>query len=108
MLEQEPELYVLDVRPLACDQQNIFIKEAEICPMVYLSDWCKNIPKDKKIVIADWANKKSILAAKFLITKGYNVIYVLKGGMVRWQDENLPVEYIENPFSAFTKKTCPD
>ena len=95
ILEKDKDIYILDVRPIAYDRESIFIKDAHICPMVYLSDWYHNIPKDKKIVITDWANKKAILAAKFLTKKGYNVLGILKGGIVRWRAEKLPLEHKE-------------
>lgn len=96
LLQQDSAVYVLDVRPIDCSKESIFVKGARICPMEYLNDWHHNIPRDARIVITDWTNKKSILAAKYLISKGYNVLCVLKGGIVRWRDEKLPVEHIEN------------
>ncbi len=105
MLEADSSLYVLDVRPIDCNLEKIFIKDTHICPMVYLADWHKNIPKDAGIVISDWTNKKSILAAKFLSNLGYNVIGVLKGGIVRWRDEKLPLEYRETSL-AHDKDLC--
>ncbi|MBI5556685.1 MAG: rhodanese-like domain-containing protein [Deltaproteobacteria bacterium] len=96
LLEQDSSIYVLDVRPIDCGRENIFIKGSIICPMDYLADWHHNIPKDAKIVVSDWTNKKSILAAKFLISKGYNVLCVLKGGIVRWRDEKLPFTHVED------------
>ncbi len=97
MLQKDENLYILDVRPIAydSDRENIFIKDAHICPMVYLTDWLHRIPKDKKIVITDWTNKKAILAAKFLTKKGFDVFGILKGGIVRWRDEKLPLEHKE-------------
>ena len=93
MLQENKDIYILDVRPIAYDREDVFIQNAEICPMVFLSDWYHNIPKDKQIIVTDWANKKAILAAKFLTNKGYNVVGILKGGIVRWREEQLPLEH---------------
>ncbi|OKY76163.1 MAG: hypothetical protein BM485_02625 [Desulfobulbaceae bacterium DB1] len=105
MLAEDNSLYVLDVRPIDCNLEKIFIKGTHVCPMVYLADWHKNIPKEANIVISDWTNKKSILAAKYLTNLGYNVIGVLKGGIVRWRDEKLPLEYRETSL-AYDKDLC--
>lgn len=97
ILQKDDKPFILDVRPIAyeSDRENIFIKGAHICPMVYLADWIDNIPKDKKIVITDWTNKKAIIAAKFLTQKGFDVLGILKGGIVRWKEEKLPLEHVE-------------
>lgn len=108
LLKKDPSIYVLDVRPIDCEGENIFIKNVHICPMVYLSYWHSNIPKDRKIVVTDKINKKAILAAKFLKNKGFNVIGALKGGIARWRAENLPVEYITEPLKHISDNPCRD
>lgn len=108
LLQEDRSIYVLDVRPIDCDRENIFIKNSQICPMVYLSEWYTKIPKDSEIIVTDWTNKKAILAAKFLISKGYNVTGVLKGGIIRWRDEKLPVVYVEKPLQHITQSPCPE
>lgn len=91
-LLEEEHLYILDVRPLNFKKNTAFIKGAFLCPLVYLAERYKEIPKDRLIVITDWAMKQSPIAAKFMTTKGYTVKGVLKGGLERWEAENLPVE----------------
>ncbi len=91
-LLEEEEPYILDVRPLNFQRDATFIMGSFLCPLVLLSDKYKEIPKDQRIVITDWAMKQSPTAAKYLISKGYQVIGVLKGGIERWKKEKLPVE----------------
>jgi rhodanese-related sulfurtransferase len=91
LLQKKP-LYVLDVRPLSFQRDASFIPEAYLCPLVYLEKKYNEIPKDKNIVITDWAMKQAPIAAKFLIKKNYMVTGVLKGGMERWELEGFPVE----------------
>lgn len=67
-------------------------REPSFSPLVYLADRYTEIPKDRKIVITDWAMKQSSVASKFLTVKGYTIVGVLKGGIERWKSENLPVE----------------
>jgi len=100
------DLYILDVRPLEFKRDASFIEGALLCPLVYLADRYTEIPKDRRIVITDWAMKQSPVAAKFLTVKGYPVYGVLKGGMERWRSENLPVEERE-PTAKFGPLNVP-
>ena len=51
-----------------------------------------DLPKNKKVIICDWKMQQSPLAAKYLIANGFNVIGVLRGGTMRWSDEEFPTE----------------
>jgi rhodanese-related sulfurtransferase len=90
---KQKEYYILDVRPLSFQRDTSFIQGARLCPLVYLADRYKELPNNRKIIITDWAMKQSPPAAKFLITKGFQIEGVLQGGMERWKSEKLP--YIE-------------
>lgn len=92
-LMEEKSPYILDVRPLKFERDTSFIPGARHCPLVYLADRYEEIPKDREIVLADWAMKQSVTAAKFLIIKGFSVTGVLKGGMERWKAADHPVEH---------------
>jgi rhodanese-related sulfurtransferase len=94
-LLEEKDFYILDVRPLDFKKNTSFIKGTRLCPLVYLSERYMEIPKDREIIITDWAMKQSPTAAKFLIRKGYDIKGVLKGGIERWESEKLPVEHKE-------------
>jgi len=91
-LMKEREFYILDVRPLDFDLNRSFIKGSFLCPLVYLSERYQEIPREREIVLTDWAMKQSPIAAKFLHVKGYPVYGVLKGGIERWKSEKFPVE----------------
>jgi rhodanese-related sulfurtransferase len=84
--------FILDVRLLNLNRNESFIKGSLLCPLVFLADRYHEIPKEQPIVITDWAMKQSPVAAKFLISKGYRVAGVLKGGTERWESEKLPIE----------------
>ena len=94
-LLKEGDFYILDVRPLNFKKNTSFIKGSFLCPLVFLADRYKEIPKDRQIVITDWAMKQSPVAAKFLSVKGYSIYGVLKGGIERWESQNLAVEQRE-------------
>lgn len=84
--------FLLDVRPLEFAGSNAFIKNSTHCPLVYLSGFYHEIPKKCEILLIDWAMISANSAAKFLISKGYTVRGILKGGIERWLDEGRPVE----------------
>lgn len=90
LLNDGVNYYLLDVRPLNFKRNKSFIEGSYFCPLVHLSDRYTEIPKDREIIITDWAMKQSPTAAKFLITKGYKIKGVLKGGIERWQIEDKP------------------
>jgi len=92
LLEKE-DVYILDVRPLDFRINTSFIKGSLHCPLVYLADRYREIPKDRQIVVTDYAMKQSPVVAKFLLQKGYSVVGALKGGVERWDSENLPLEH---------------
>lgn len=91
-LLNEKDFYILDVRPRDFIKNASFIEGSYFCPLVHLSKWYIKIPKDKPIIITDWAMRQSVIAAKFLIDNEYQIYGVLKGGIERWKEENLAVE----------------
>ena len=48
--------------------------------------------KKKAVVVVCQAGNKSSTAARHLLKSGFESVYVLAGGMMAWQKENLPVE----------------
>jgi rhodanese-related sulfurtransferase len=84
--------FILDVRPLEFSSRNAFIRNSTHCPLVYLEKYYREIPKKCEILLVDWAMISATNAAKFLISRGYTVRGVLKGGIERWLDEGRPVE----------------
>jgi rhodanese-related sulfurtransferase len=106
ILQEDKDLFILDVRSLdkktlSMEHLNFrldnsmlsgnYIEGVKHCPLVLLENNYRLIPKDKKIIIADWIMKQSTIAAKFLTLKGYDVVGILKGGTVRWQTEGFPL-----------------
>ncbi len=91
LLRKDDRFFILDVRPLEFSKNNSFIKGSIHCPVIYLKKYYRDIPRNCEILIADWAMLSSTNAAKFLLTKGYKVKGVLKGGIERWISEKRPV-----------------
>jgi len=91
MLEKK-EIFVVDVRPQNFKRDSSFIIGSIHCPLLDLAERHKEFPKDKPLILTDWAMRQSTLAAKFLTDEGYNIIGVLKGGIERWKHDKFPVE----------------
>jgi rhodanese-related sulfurtransferase len=84
-----------NVRVLDIRNEDLFnrgyIKDSIKIPMEFLSARLNDIPKDKKLVVVDHAGKQSLMASRFLKSKGYDVDRLL-GGMNAWLKEGQPVE----------------
>ena len=50
-------------------------------PMSRLAKHYRKIPNDRKIVVFDFRGKQCLVAARFLIEKGFNDVCMLKGGI---------------------------
>lgn len=50
-------------------------------PLAKLTEQYKKIPRDRQIVVWDYRGKQSMIAARFLISKGFKDVYRLKGGI---------------------------
>jgi len=91
-LMKSKDIFILDVRPKDFKRDSSFIIGSVHCPLLDLTERYQEFPKDKDIVITDWAMRQSTLAAKYLKKEGFKVIGVLKGGIERWKHDNYPVE----------------
>jgi len=85
--------YILDVRPLWWDETEAVLPQSRFIPLVELDQRYRELPVGQDIVIVDGAMMQSPSAARFLIAKGYSVLGVLKGGILRWEHEGFPVDY---------------
>lgn len=92
LIESDPDLMVLDVRPQNFAKGPQFIKGAVHKPLIDIKDALSWLPKDRKIIISDWMMRQSPVAAKYLTTHGFQVSGVIRGGVERWIKEGLPTE----------------
>ncbi|MDX2503065.1 MAG: rhodanese-like domain-containing protein [Gammaproteobacteria bacterium] len=90
----QKKVTVLDVKPewwQANAGEAMDIENSLSLPLVSLQDTYQKIPKDRPLIIVDCLMRQSTSAARFLISKGYQVSGVLKGGITRWEKEGFPV-----------------
>jgi len=83
---------VIDVRP-AADYAKGHIINAINIPASNLQTQMKQMEKykNKKIILSCRSGAQSAVACKQLGKQGYENVYNLKGGILNWQSENLPV-----------------
>ena len=92
LLGQDNNYYVLDVRPQNYTKGPHFIKGSHHCPLLNIMDRVGTIPRDQPIIVVDWKMMQSPLAAKYLLSEGFQVKGVVRGGIERWAADGLPTE----------------
>jgi rhodanese-related sulfurtransferase len=86
------DVLIIDVRPRNFSKDPNFILGAKNFPLLTLVADAHLLPKDQPIILTDWTMRQAPLAAKYLAANGFMVLGVLKGGLIRWESEGLPVE----------------
>ena len=83
---------VVDVRPSADFSQGHIINSINI-PATTLSGQLSQLQKYKgrPIIVSCRSGAQSSVACKQLIKEGFEDVHNLKGGILNWQSENLPV-----------------
>ena len=61
-------------------------------PMEMLSSEYGNIAKGKPIVVVDHLGKQVLSAGRFLMSKGYDNVQRLQGGLMTWSRKGYPLE----------------
>ena len=90
-LIEDSNIMILDVRPLNLKGNWKYIENSISLTMLHLEEYLALVPKDRDLVIVDVFMKQSISAAKYLISEGYSVKGVLKGGVAKWKRSGLPL-----------------
>jgi rhodanese-related sulfurtransferase len=83
---------VVDVRPAADYSQGHIINAINI-PATTLASQMNQLQKhkDKPIIVSCRSGAQSSMACKQLKKEGFENVHNLKGGILNWQSENLPV-----------------
>ncbi len=83
---------VIDVRP-AADYASGHIINAINVPSSALAKQLGSLEKykNKPVIISCRSGAQSSVACKQLIKEGFETVYNLKGGILSWQSDNLPV-----------------
>ena len=91
MINRE-DAVVLDVRPMTDFNQGHIIHAVNI-PSSGLKSQIKTLEKhkEKPIIVACRSGGQSAAACRLLKKEGYENVFNLQGGMLAWQNANLPV-----------------
>ncbi len=92
LITKNKEILIIDVRPATFSKWPNFLVGSRNLPLLNITDRNAELPKDQPIILTDWTMRQSPLAAKYLLAHGFNILGVMKGGLVRWEAEGYPVE----------------
>ncbi len=73
------------------DYKQFDVKEILYCPNSELKELYVNLPKEKRLIIADATGLFAKDAVLFLQEKGYQNIFSLAGGFIEWEHDKLPI-----------------
>ena len=62
-----------------------------VMPLSELETRYSELPQDKMLITACKAGGRSLKAAQFLASKGYNQVLSMDVGMTQWQEKGFPV-----------------
>jgi len=86
MLEENPDLFVLDVRE-PFELEICRIKGTWEIPLGQLPQHYAEVPRDRDVVVHCKLGGRSAQAVEFLKKKGYSRVKNLAGGILRWIDD---------------------
>jgi glyoxylase-like metal-dependent hydrolase (beta-lactamase superfamily II)/rhodanese-related sulfurtransferase len=85
-------VHILDVRTkVETDEESARIEGAQLIPINELRDRLHEVPTDRPITTICRSGKRSVLAFNILRDSGIDTVANISGGLLRWQDEGLPV-----------------
>ena len=67
------------------------LPEVMLMPLSELESRFSELPQNKMLITACKAGGRSLKAAQFLASKGYNQVLSMDAGMTQWQEKGFPV-----------------
>lgn len=87
------DICLVDVRTkVESDEESARIKGALMIPVNELRERLNEVPTDKPVMTICRSGKRSVLAFTILRTAGRQQVASVKGGLLRWYEEGLPVQ----------------
>lgn len=91
MLDGGQNFFLLDIRDTK-DRSGGYIEGSSNIPLDYLEKRYTEVPQGKKVVIACHRGKQSLIASRFLASKGYDDLSILQGGTISgWMKAGFPL-----------------
>ena len=92
------EVMILDVRTLVeTDEESARIQGAILIPVNELRARINEVPEDKPVMTICRSGKRSVLAYNILRAAGRKQVASIKGGLLRWYEEGLPLVQEKQP-----------
>lgn len=86
------DVTIVDVRTrIETDEEKARLDGAILIPINELLARIAEVPKDKPVMTICRSGKRSVLAFGMLRENGYSQVASIKGGLLRWVEEGLPV-----------------
>jgi glyoxylase-like metal-dependent hydrolase (beta-lactamase superfamily II)/rhodanese-related sulfurtransferase len=86
------EVLILDVRTrVETDEENTRIQGAMLIPVDELETRLNEVPENKPVMTICRSGKRSVLAYNILRAAGRRHVASIKGGLLRWHEEGLPL-----------------
>ncbi len=82
------------------------LSEVIVMPLSELESRFSELPKDKMLITACKAGGRSLKAAQFLASQGYDQILSMAAGMTQWKDKGLPVVVSEIAYQDATNQNA--
>jgi len=89
-LQQELPPLLIDVRTPQ-EMQHAGIPQGKPMPLIVLPLRLEEVPKDQQVVFYCHTGARSAQACMFMAQKGYDNIYNLRGGLISWASQGLPL-----------------
>lgn len=90
LLEQDQQVYLLDVRTFQ-EYQQIRLDGATLIPIDQLLRRIAELPKERPILVYCAVGSRSSQVVNYLAKIGYGPVYNLNGGIWAWQLRGYPV-----------------
>jgi rhodanese-related sulfurtransferase len=92
LLERDKGIVVIDVRTEA-EREQLRIPNSAAVPLGDIMRGQADLPRDKPLLLVCAVGGRSYAAGLYLIKEKYPLVYNLRGGILAWEKEGLPLEF---------------
>lgn len=88
------KVHILDVRTrVETDEEKARIDDALLIPIDELRGRLEEVPKDKPVMTICRSGRRSVLATGILKENGWTRVANIRGGLLQWREEGLPLSH---------------
>jgi rhodanese-related sulfurtransferase len=91
MISAKEEFVLIDIRIVSQATQWVEHSQRRLIALDDLPDMYTELPRDQKIVFMDLNGRRSPIAARYLLSKGFTDVARVNGGMRQWVVDGFPV-----------------